>query len=96
MTSEETAARMIAGLLQGRVNIGPVWDSLDKARKDALILSWKNALSKGGDRAMASILNEIKLDEKLGPAWNLCGSELQVTFTAVIETIARVGNKGDA
>lgn len=89
MTSEKTAARMIAGMLQGRVNIGPVWDSLDKSRKDALIRSWENALREDGDKAVENILNQIKRDEKLGPAWNLCGPELHSTFTAVIGTIAK-------
>ena len=49
MTPEETAARVIAGMLQGRINIGPVWDSLETARKDALIQSWGNALREGGE-----------------------------------------------
>ena len=88
MQSKESYAKLIASMLQGRNYIGPAWDALEEERKITIIANWQSALNSGGEYAVKSIIDDIQLDRKLGPAWILCGQKLQMIIIKAIELIA--------
>ncbi len=88
MIPKSTAARLIAGMLQGKLVIGPAWDSLAEPRQNALILAWEEALRSEGNAATTTILMIISNDKVLGPAWRQCRPAFHEFCTRAIEAIA--------
>lgn len=87
MISSQTAAGLIAGMIQGRIHIGEAWDSLDS--QDALILvdGWAYAISRGGEEGLGKILQDIGDVKKLSDAWERFDDHLKTTIIEVMKTV---------
>jgi hypothetical protein len=89
MISNETAAGLIAGMMQGRIHIGPAWDSLPKESIIALVNRWARAIGQDKERAVKTILADIKAHPRLGDAWELCGPAMQDQLSELMRVIIR-------
>jgi hypothetical protein len=89
MISNETAAGLIAGMMQGSIHIGPAWDSLDKQSIIALVNRWARAIGQCKERAVEMILADIKAHPNLGDAWDLCGTSMQDQLSKLMRVIIR-------
>lgn len=90
MFSAQTAAGLIAGMVQSRNHLGEAWDSLDSQDAILLVKGWEDAISRGGEEGLEKILRDIGNVKKLSDAWEKCDECFWVKIIEVLKTI--IGN----
>lgn len=69
MISPQTAAGLIASMMQGTKEVNPVWDTLPPEEIANFLTRWRLAISDSPDDAPIKIINSIANHPHLSAAW---------------------------
>lgn len=88
MHPTESAARVIGGMFQSTVVIGPCWDRLSDEKRGLLIRMWQHFIQQNPASAAENIMNSLSSHPDLQDAWNALSPSLQQVRGNVIRVIA--------
>src|SRR4051794_3053244 len=87
MISVESAAGLIASMIQGTVTIGPQWDTLPNEDVLGFVTQWRRAIANSPEEATEQIISSIANHPPLKASWSELGSPLHQNRALVIRTI---------
>ena len=87
MISSQTAAGLVAGMLQSRNHLGPAWDSLDEKTADGLVSGWSEAIHRGKQDGRNKVMWDIENNDVLRVGWERCDASLKGSIAEVVRTI---------
>jgi hypothetical protein len=87
MISVESAAGLIASMIQGTATIGPRWDTLPDGEVLGFVTLWQRFISEGPDGATERIISSIANHPHLKAAWSELSSAIHQNRALIIRTI---------